>query len=274
MAFLLIILSVACVVSAQTCVFNNGTNTFDFTSLTGSSFSVGDAPYSYTFTPCANACVGPSQIKASVCQSNGGDPVAPVSIFDASMIWSSISNGVQFTTQNGGPPNCHPSGQPRFATIQFICDNVNPPQFSITNEPGLQGCAVSPGYVLQLNTPLACPGTPPPTSCPYTQTLPCVIETYDSYLFSDGETIIFNQNRGVPCGTIVFSNYRTNPPPDTCSTFNGGSVYAMVSHMDLIMVPRVKKLLKGATVRYPAIFFWDTTTNRAVIGPEPEITPI
>jgi len=117
---------------------------------------------------CQNGCQGPMGTSASLCQDdNMMNPVAPVSIFDSTMTWSTyvvngVQVGVQYTTANGSPPLCSPSNKPRFATIQFICQLTGTPTLTMVNDPNLQGCSVAPGYVFQYTTPLACPGYQPP----------------------------------------------------------------------------------------------------------------
>jgi len=85
--------------------------------------------------------------------------VAPVSIFDTSLKWSTINPGptqtIQFTTANGQPPLCSPSNKPRFATIQFQCAATQG-SLTLTQEPLAAGCAVAPGYQFVLQTPCAC----------------------------------------------------------------------------------------------------------------------
>jgi len=153
--------------NAQTCLYIANGNTFDLTSLNGQNFQVTMGMYIYTFYPCSNGCQGPTSISASLCQDDLSlNPVAPVSIFDSTMTWSTFSanglTGIQYTTANGAPPLCSPSNKPRYATIQFVCQLTGTPTLTLTNEPNLQGCSIAPGYVFQLTTPLACPGYVPP----------------------------------------------------------------------------------------------------------------
>jgi len=150
------------------CVTTVNGDDYDLSSLAGQNFQVTMGMYVYTFFPCSNGCQGPTGIGASICQDDMmGNSVAPVSIYDSTMTWAAFSaggmTGIQYTTANGAPPLCSPSNKPRFATIQFACITSGSPAFTMSNEPGLQGCAVTPGYTFQLTTPLACPGYTPPT---------------------------------------------------------------------------------------------------------------
>jgi hypothetical protein len=190
-----------------------------------------------------------------------GNAIAPVTIFDDTMQWSTFTGGVtgiQYTTQNGGPPNCAPpSNKPRFATIQFVCQS-GPTVFTMTNAPNLQGCSVAPGYVFQYTTPLACVGYVPP-SCPYTFQLPCTVNEYSEYAWSGGLFLSFNEN-GNECAKIFFGAYLAkDQPADTCAITNG--VNRMIGHMDILLFSKVMQMLDNNT-----IIFWDPNANSVAIG--------
>jgi len=248
-------------------------STYDLRPLQGKSYQVTMGIFTYAFFPCTNGCEGPSGTPASLCQEDAaGNTVAPVSIFDSTMVWSAITiNGqsaIQYTTNNGAPPVCGGSNKPRFATIQFICGQ-GAETFAMTNEPSLQGCNISPGYVFQLTTPVACAGYVPPSNsdCPYTPQLPCVISTYAQYLWADGLTIMFNANRTDSCGSMVFSDYsKSIKPNDTCTTLPmpNNNVWNLVSYMDTLALPKILDLFNTSLGN--VIFFWDPNTNSAAIG--------
>jgi len=254
-------------ISAQSCLVVLNGNTYDFRSLQGQSFNA-TGFYNYLFTPCENGCSSP-QIPAMICQNSGNSAVAPVSLFDTTLQWSmaTIPEGVEFVTNNGGPPNCSPSNKPRFATMLFVCDKSGDQSvLTVVNEPNLQGCNVSPGYSFQLNTILACAGATPPPSC-FTPQNPCVIQTYNIYAWTGGTTLIFNQYETPYCGSAIFSDYLvTKPPPDTCPVVNGTA--HIVAHIDINMYSFVMTILKSATDSNPAVIFWDPDTGGAVIGLE------
>jgi len=158
------------IVEAQSCTFyDQYSDYYDLSSLTGVIAQVTTGSSIFTFWPCQNDCRGPQGTYASLCQNDlQGNPVAPLSIFDNTMTWSSFSSngvsGVQFTTQNGGPPSCY-NGSPRFATMQFVCDYSGVNTFSVVNIPSLSYCGLSPGYTFQYTTPYACQGySPVPTT--------------------------------------------------------------------------------------------------------------
>jgi len=257
-----------------TCIFLANGNTYDFTSLAGTRVTATSGMYQYPFSPCSNGLTGPQGTPASVCQDDSmGNPIGPVSIFDSTMTWSVASNGVQFTTANGAPPLCSPSNLPRFATIQFVCNlNAPNPQFTLANEPNLQGCAVAPGYVFTYQTPLACAGyVPPPpvppvnTQCPYTLQQPCIIKSFNQYAWAEGLSLDFNQN-GIACGKILFSDYVIKAQPvDTCT--NATSSFRLIAHMDILAFPKILQLVEQSTPQNPTVFFWDADSNTAAIGP-------
>jgi len=255
---------------AQTCVFVANGNTYDLSSLAGTNIEATMGMYIYNFWPCSNGCQGPQGTAASLCQDDMmNNPVAPVTIYDSTMQWSVFSQngltGIQYTTQNGGPPMCSPSQKPRFATIQFVCQESGPTTFSMTNEPNVQGCPEASGYVFQYTTPLACVGYAPPLGC-YSFTKPCVIQTFNEFTWVGGKALFFNQN-GNACGKIVFSDYQhenQKPPVDTCTNTTTGM--NLVGHMDLFGLPKIVQMLNNSSQQYPAIFFWDSDTQSAMIG--------
>jgi len=257
------------VAAAQTCAVTLNGNAYDFSSLGGQTFSADMGMYTYVFTPCQNGCQGPSGTAAQICQDSGSTPIVPISKYDGSLQWttSGAPLGVQFTTNNGGPPNCSPSNRPPFATIIFVCDKSGAqPQLTVTNEPNLQGCSQQPGYVFNLNTPLACVGyvpPPPPADC-YSSADPCVIQTYNAYMWSGGMELIFNQG-GDRCGTILFADYTNKPPVDTC--VSNGTASHIVAHLDIAFYPAALEVLKAATTNNPVVMFWDPDASSAVVGP-------
>jgi len=169
-AFVLLVLSTQ--VHSQSCLVSINGDTYDLTDLTGTQFQASKTmggSYVYTFTPCQNNCPATGSQMASICQDDSmtGDPVAPVSVFDMTMQWGVSAapfptGGIQYSTQNGAPPLCSPSMQPRYATVGFICQSTGPPTFTMLAEPGLNGCNTKPGYVFQLSCPQVCPGYVPP----------------------------------------------------------------------------------------------------------------
>jgi len=268
--------SVAAQAGPGTCKVQVSGSSYDLSSLAGQEFQVPSSfyPETYTFFPCSNGCLGPENTPASICQNNNnGDPIAPVTIFDSTMTWSAYNNsisgmtGIQYTTANGAPPLCSPSNKPRFATVIFVCTSGTP-NFTISNEPGLQGCAVNPGYVFQLTTPLACPGyvPPPPGECPYQLASPCIIQTFNQYAWANGWSLDFNQD-GDACGKIFFSDYLiTKQPADTCANTTGTG-FRLIAHMDILAFPKIVQMLQDATAQNPIEFFWDNDANSASIGP-------
>jgi len=253
------------------CIFINNGDVYDFTTLMGLTFTASSQFYTYSFTPCENGCASVQQ-NASICQDDN-NPVAPVSVFDNTVMWQVGSNGtnitVLYTTDNGGPPMC-PSGKPRFATMQFVCDLMSEPDFQLIQEPNLQGCSNPPGYLFTLTCPQACAGYVPPHSpaCPFTNVNPCVIFTYNTYAFPGGWTIVMNQNLNSFCGSILFSDYLvTKPPVDTCTNTTVSGNWQMISHIDILFLNPVIAMLQNATSANPIVFFWDDNTNTAVIGP-------
>jgi len=162
---------------------------------------------------------------------------------------------------------CSPSNKPRFATIQFACIMSGSPTFTMVNEPGLQGCAVVPGYVFQLTTPLACAGyvPPPPVQCPYQLTTPCIVKSYNEYAWANGLSLDFNQGSDA-CGKIFFSDYLIRQQPvDTCANTTTG--FRLIAHMDILSFPKIVQILQEATPQNPVEFFWDNDANSASIGP-------
>jgi len=276
-----IILFVVCLlpltnVNGQTCLFVSNGNMYDLTPLMGTSYQVTTGNYNWVFSPCANGNQGPMGIACSVAQDDlEMNPVAPISIFDSTMIWSTFSanglTGIQYTTANGGPPNCYPADKPRFATIQFVCQLTGAPTFNCTSEPIMQYCAVAPGYVFQLTTPFACAGyvppLPPPSICPYELAQPCVVKSFNQYVWSQGMSLDFNADSDA-CGKILFSDYVIKKQPeDTCVNSTQTGYYRLIAHMDILAFPKILQLLQAATPTNPVIYFWDDDANTAAIGP-------
>jgi len=261
-----------------TCVVQINGNQYDLSPLASQNFQVTMGMYVYTFFPCSNGCLGPQGTPSSLCMDDMmGNSIAPVSIYDNTMTWGAFSGngvtGIQYTTANGAPPLCSPSNKPRFATIQFACITSGTPTFTMLNEPGLQGCAVTPGFVFQLTTPLACTGyvPPPPVQCPYQLATPCTIKSYNEYAWSNGLSLDFNQNSDA-CGKIFFSDYLINKQPaDTCANTTGTG-YRLIAHMDILAFPKIVQVLQAATTQNPVVFFWDSDANSASIGPS-QTTP-
>jgi len=255
--------------TAQDCSYNDGMgNVYNFNYLAGQVFFASTTYYNYTFTACQNTLQFPSGMAQLIQHGGQWNATYPISIYDNTLEWSesNITSGIQFVTQNGAPPLCSPSGKPRFCTFVFICQ-TGAPVFEIAQEPNNSGCSAAPGYVFYLYTPVACPGyTPPPSSCGYTPFSPCVIQTYNTYAFPGGWTLVFNQQSN-NCGSILFSDYLlTKPPTDTCTnTTNGG--WRMISHIDILFYKDVVQMLKDATPNNPIIFFWDPDTGTGAIGP-------
>jgi len=255
--------------SAQTCQFNAGNGvTFDFTPLTGQTFSVDQlgSPgncYTYLFSPCANS-YNSGVVSCSIIQDvcNTTEPVAPVTIFDSTLAWSLInpsdpSKGAQFQTQNGGPPMCFPSGRPRFATVQFVCDNSTTGPLQITAQPNQQGCGSAPGYTFVLPTPYACL-TPPAQGCPYTLSNPCVIETFMQLEVSGGGTQLLYNALANKCGYSMF--FPGSLPEGGCTNST------LVSYFNRSHLPSILNMLKNATPDNPVIYFWEPAINAPVMG--------
>jgi len=253
-----------------TCVFASNGVIYDLQPLAGRNFQVTMGMYVFSFFPCSNDCLGPGGNSGGLCQNDlMSNYIAIVSIWDSTMQWSTFTSqgltGVQYTTANGAPPLCSPSNKPRFATIQFVCQPSGPSTFSVVTEPNLQGCSVAPGYVFQLTTPYACADVPPPPVCSYLVDSPCVISTFNQYAWADGLSLDLNQDSNA-CGKLVFSDYIIKPQPaDTCTNSSIG--YRMIGHMDILMFPKILKMLQSATAQNPVLYFWDVDTNSAAIGP-------
>jgi len=258
---------IPCVIS-QSCSNVIGGNLYNFQSMLGQSFSVSSTTSGliYRFTPCQNGVNGPSSL-AQLASFQNTTPMAPLSVFDNTMQWSPIANGVQFTTFNGGPPRCYPSNQPQAVTMQFVCSQTTAPVLSIITEASTSTCSVAPGWVFQLSTPLACSGFVPPTGCPYWLSQPCLVQDYNIYSWANGETLVFNQGQPDACGSILFSDYVIKAQPvDTCANATSSGGYRLVAHMDTLLYPTVLQMLKLATTENPIIFFWDYDSNTAAIG--------
>jgi len=272
MLWVIVFLEVAMAQNLGTCVFTSNGTVYDFSSLTGTNVQVSSdiSTWTYSFFPCENGCQGPTGVAGTLCQQNSqGNPIAIVSIFDSTMTWSTVSfngfTGVQYTTANGGPPNCAPSDKPRFSTMMFLCQPTGPPSFNITNEPGLQGCPVPPGYVFQYLTPLACPGGAS-QGCAFDVSSPCMIKSYNEYAWSGGLLLDFNQDSGA-CGKIFFSDYLLHPQPSDMCINSNTTGSRIVAHMDILAYPKILKMLQDATPQNPVVLFWDDDADSAVIGP-------
>jgi len=134
---------------------------FDFSSVQGKLFAVNSNDYTYSVSVCADSCTYQSTTGA-ICQDtfNTNTPVAVVSQWSGPPEWQLVNagnpaSGVSVITRNGAPPNCYPSGSPRYANITFLCGSEA--MVFVSESP----CESAPGYTFLYYTPLACIGGGP-----------------------------------------------------------------------------------------------------------------
>jgi len=247
--------------------------TYDFFPLHATEFSAVSllSGYWYQMWPCSNFAMGPQGTLCTMVQYRLTDPIAPVTIFDTTLQWSVVktknATQVQYTTANGGPPNCASSNKPRFATLQFTCTNGDDGPLKVVYEPPSSGCSEAPGYVFNLPTRCACGNyscgmTSEPTCAHTRKQAPCVVTSHEVVDTPTGKKLILNQAKKT-CGYILFNSpsIRTFAPEfDSCSATQ------LIGHRAIDELESLVKMLQAqATV--PNVFFWDDSQRVAVLGP-------
>jgi len=244
--------------------------TYDFFPLHATTWSAISltSGYWYQFWPCSNFAEGPQGTLCTIVQYRVADPIAPITIFDTTLQWSFINSSfVQYTTANGGPPNCAPSNKPRFATLQFSCTTGDDGPLKVVYEPNMQGCPTAPGYVFMLPTRCACGnyscGMTQESSCAFNRRqTPCVVSSYEvEPETSDGKSILLKQGKKT-CGRLFFDspNLRTLAPRyDSCSN-------KLTGYRSWDSFESVVKMLETET-RIPNVFYWDDEAKHTVLGP-------